>query len=66
MSSGNYLGELILWTGWAIMAWTAPGLIFVLFSIANLGPRAIATHKWYQQQFPDYPPNRKAIIPGVL
>lgn len=48
------------------MAWTLPGLIFVFFSIANLGPRAMATHKWYRQKFPNYPPNRKAIIPGVL
>lgn len=66
VSSGNYFGELVLWAGWAIMAWTLPGLIFLLFSIANLGPRAMATHKWYQQKFPDYPPNRKALIPGVL
>ncbi|MEN4449439.1 3-oxo-5-alpha-steroid 4-dehydrogenase [Mycobacterium sp. SM3041] len=66
VSSGNYLGELVLWTGWAIMVWTLPGLIFLLFSIANLGPRAIATHKWYRRTFSDYPRNRKALIPGLL
>ncbi|EIT89197.1 3-oxo-5-alpha-steroid 4-dehydrogenase [Mycobacteroides abscessus] len=66
VSSANYFGELVMWTGWAVMSWTIPGLIFVLFSIANLGPRAMATHKWYQQKFPDYPTNRKALIPGLL
>ncbi|NOR99674.1 DUF1295 domain-containing protein [Mycobacteroides abscessus] len=66
VSSANYFGELVLWAGWALMAWTLPALIFLLFSIANLGPRAISTHKWYHQTFPHYPPGRKALIPGIL
>lgn len=66
VSAGNYFGEIVLWAGWALMAWTLPGLIFVLFSIANLLPRALSIHRWYRDNFPDYPPQRKAIIPGLL
>ncbi|MGC7223654.1 3-oxo-5-alpha-steroid 4-dehydrogenase, partial [Mycobacteroides abscessus subsp. massiliense] len=67
VSAANYLGEIILWAGWALMSWTLPGLIFVLFSIANLLPRALSIHRWYRQTFPiEYPRERKAIVPGLL
>ena len=66
VSGANYLGEIILWAGWAIMSWTLAGLVFLLFTIANLAPRAISHHKWYRAQFPDYPPQRRALIPGLL
>jgi 3-oxo-5-alpha-steroid 4-dehydrogenase 1 len=67
VSAANYFGEIILWAGWALMAWTLPGLIFVLFSIANLLPRALSIHRWYRETFPDeYPRERKAIVPGLL
>lgn len=67
VSAANYFGEIILWAGWALMAWTLPGLIFVLFSIANLLPRALAIHRWYRETFPgEYPRERKAIVPGLL
>lgn len=66
VSSANYSGEILLWCGWALMSYTSAGLIFALFTIANLAPRAISHHRWYREQFPDYPPERKALIPGVL
>ncbi|NCX59507.1 MAG: hypothetical protein EBW90_14155, partial [Rhodobacteraceae bacterium] len=34
--------------------------------VANLFPRAIANHKWYQSKFENYPKNRQAIIPGII
>ncbi|HEU0196354.1 MAG TPA: DUF1295 domain-containing protein [Nevskiaceae bacterium] len=66
VSSANYLGEIILWCGWALMSFTAAGGVFALFTIANLLPRALSHHRWYRKHFPDYPANRKAIIPGLL
>ncbi len=66
VSSANYSGEILLWCGWALMVWTGAGLIFALFTIANLGPRALSHHRWYKQTFPDYPPQRKALIPGLI
>jgi len=66
ISNPHYFGEIIEWTGWAIMTWSLPGLAFAIFTFANLFPRAIATHRWYKNSFPGYPPERKAIIPFII
>jgi hypothetical protein len=66
VSSPNYLGELIQWSGFAVACWSLPGLAFVLFTAANLVPRALANHRWYLEKFEDYPKSRKAIIPGLI
>ena len=66
ISSPHYLGEIIEWTGWAIMTWSLPGLAFSIFTFANLFPRAVTSHNWYKSHFPEYPPGRKAIIPGLV
>jgi 3-oxo-5-alpha-steroid 4-dehydrogenase 1 len=65
VSSPNYFGEIVEWTGWAIATWSLAGLSFALWTAANLAPRARSNHVWYQQQFPEYPEERKALIPGV-
>jgi 3-oxo-5-alpha-steroid 4-dehydrogenase 1 len=65
VSSPNYLGEITIWTGWAIATWSLPGLVFAFWTVANLLPRARANHAWYKANFPDYPPERKALLPGV-
>lgn len=65
VSSPNYLGELAIWTGWAIATWSLPGLTFAIWTAANLVPRARANHRWYRETFPDYPAERCALIPGV-
>ena len=66
VSCPNYLGEILEWIGWAVACWSLAGAAFAVFTIANLLPRALANHRWYRQQFSDYPDDRKAIIPGVL
>lgn len=66
VSSPNYLGEMIEWTGWAIATWSLAGTAFALYTIANLGPRAVANHRWYRSTFPNYPPERRALLPFVL
>jgi 3-oxo-5-alpha-steroid 4-dehydrogenase 1 len=65
VSSPNYLGEIIIWTGWAVATWSLPGLAFAYWTAANLIPRARAHHAWYRRTFPDYPPERKALVPGI-
>ncbi|HMV68549.1 MAG TPA: 3-oxo-5-alpha-steroid 4-dehydrogenase, partial [Myxococcota bacterium] len=65
VSCPNYLGELLAWTGWAVATWTFAGAAFALFTAANLVPRARAHHRWYRETFPDYPPERAAILPGL-
>ncbi len=66
VSCPNYLGEILEWIGWAIAAWSMAGLAFAVFTIANLLPRAITHHRWYREQFDRYPPERRALIPGLL
>ena len=66
ISSPNYLGEIIEWSGWAIATWSMPGLLFALGAVGCIGVRAIHTHKWYINSFKDYPKERKALIPFIL
>jgi protein-S-isoprenylcysteine O-methyltransferase Ste14 len=66
VSSPNYLGELIEWGGFALASGSLGGLAFFLFTFANLVPRAISNHRWYKERFPDYPPQRKAVIPFLV
>ena len=66
LSAPNYFGEIIEWFGWMILTWSISGVVFLIWVIANLFPRAIAHHKWYKEKFDDYPKNRKAIIPGFI
>src|SRR5207302_1373799 len=65
VSCPNYLGEIVEWIGWAVASWSPPGLAFAAWTIANLAPRARAHHAWYRRSFPDYPPARRALVPGV-
>jgi 3-oxo-5-alpha-steroid 4-dehydrogenase 1 len=65
VSSPNYLGEIIIWCGWALATWSLPGLAFAFWTVANLLPRARANHHWYRDTFTDYPQERKALVPGV-
>ncbi len=66
VSCPNYLGEMVEWGGWALACWSLGGLAFFVWTVANLAPRAYKTHLWYRRQFPDYPPERKAVIPFVV
>lgn len=63
VSAANYFGEILLWSGWALMSLSWAGLVFVLFTLANLVPRAWASHQWYRAQFAAYPAERKVLIP---
>lgn len=66
VSCPNYFGEITEWTGWAIMTWSFPGLVFAVWTFANLAPRARSNHLWYIKTFPNYPNNRKALIPFIF
>ena len=65
VSSPHYLGEIIQWSGWAVLTWSWAGLAFALFTFCNLAPRARSNQSWYRRQFPDYPDDRKILIPGL-
>lgn len=66
VASPNYFGELVEWTGFAILAWSPAAAVFVFWTAANLVPRAVANRRWYRDTFPDYPRERRALVPFVL
>ena len=66
VSCPNYLGEIVEWIGWAIATWSVGGATFAIWTAANLVPRAVSHHRWYRSTFPDYPSERRAIVPFVL
>ena len=66
VSCPNYLGEIIQWTGWAIATWSLAGWVFAIWTMANLVPRALANHRWYRENFADYPAERRALIPYLF
>jgi len=65
ISSPNYFGEIIEWIGWALLTWSLAGAAFAVFTAANLVPRAVSNHKWYLNNFQEYPKERKAIVPFI-
>ena len=65
ISCPNHFGETLEWAGFALMTWSLPALTFLIWTAANLIPRAVAHHRWYREHFPDYPNDRKAFIPYV-
>jgi 3-oxo-5-alpha-steroid 4-dehydrogenase 1 len=65
ISCPNYFGEILEWCGWALMTWSISGALFAFFTFCNLAPRAWANHKWYKKTFPEYPKERKALVPYI-
>ena len=66
ISCPNHFGEIVEWTGFALMTWCSPGLAFAVWTLVNLLPRALQHHKWYRDTFKDYPAERKAVFPFIL
>lgn len=67
VSSANYLGEVIEWTGFAVLTWSWAGAVFALWTFANLAPRARKLHARYTRDFGERftSLNLKSIIPFI-
>lgn len=67
VTAGNYFGEIMEWTGYAVMTWSAAGLVFMIWTFANLAPRAKKLHQRYLKEFGDeYAAlNRRYVIPFI-
>ena len=64
VTSANYFGELVEWTGFAILTASPAAWVFVWWTFANLVPRADAIHHRYREEFGDEAVGkRKRIIP---
>jgi len=66
ISSPNLFGEIIQWSGFALMAWNFPALTFMIWTFANLVPRAKNHFDWYKRNFPEYPKERKIVFPFLF
>lgn len=66
VTSGNYFGELVEWVGFAILTQSAAAWIFVLWTFANLAPRAYAIRQRYREEFgKEAVGKRKCLIPYI-
>lgn len=66
VTSANYFGELVEWTGFALLTASPAAWVFVWWTFANLVPRAHAIHRHYREEFGDVQVGRrKAIIPWI-
>ena len=65
ISCPNHFGEIVEWAGFAIVAWSIPAVTFAVWTLCNLVPRALNHHEWYQENFEDYPKDRKAVLPKI-
>ncbi len=67
VSSANYFGELLEWTGFAIASWSWAGAVFVLWTFANLAPRSASLYKRYAKEFGEEFTSlgRKRIVPFI-
>lgn len=67
VSSANYFGEVLEWTGFAVASWSTAGLLFVWWTFANLAPRAASLYRRYEKEFgAEFTSlGRKRIIPFI-
>ena len=66
VTSANYLGELVEWTGFAVLTASPAAWVFVWWTAANLVPRAHAIYNRYIEEFgAEAVGKRKRIIPFI-
>ena len=63
ISSPNLFGEIVEWSGFTMMAWNLPALSFMVWTCANLIPRAKNHYDWNMKNIPNYPKERKIVFP---
>jgi len=44
----------------------SPPWLFFLAEVFLMMPRALRGHEWYKERFPDYPKERRAVIPWLI
>lgn len=80
ISYPNYFCEWIEWLGFALaasplpsfeswgafLATIAPPFLFFAAEVFTMVPRSVRGHQWYHSKFPNYPKERKAVVPFVF
>lgn len=67
VTSANYFGEILEWTGFAILTWSWSGVLFVVWTFANLAPRASRIYDRYNKEFASEMDGKrlKRVIPFI-
>lgn len=66
LSCPNYFYEVLSWVFFSIMTQCLAALLFTLAGFYQMAVWALQKHKNYKKDFPDYPRQRKAIVPFLL
>lgn len=66
VTNPSYFSELLSFTGFAIATWSLGAVFVLVVSAANLIPRAFQVDRWYRDKFPDYPKDRKVLVPFLI
>ncbi len=66
VSCANYFWELISWVFFAFFVNVFPAYLWIGFSFLIMSIMAFEKHSNYVKNFPNYPKNRKAILPLIL
>lgn len=67
VTSANYFGEFVEWVGYAVLTWSPAGVLFAVWTFANLAPRSKALTDRYIEEFgEEYKSlHKKNMIPFV-
>jgi len=66
VSCPNYTYEYLAWIGFTVMTSCIPAFVFAAAGMFQMTLWALGKHKNYKKEFPNYPKNRKAILPFLL
>lgn len=66
VTAPHYFFELVAWLGIACTTQQLNVFLSVAQMFSYLGGRSVATTKWYESKFADYPADRKHMIPFVF
>lgn len=62
----HFLFEIFSWFGLFLIFRHLSMFLFFAIMAAYLTGRSLRTLKWYREKFPEFPKNRKAILPFIL
>lgn len=66
VSCPNYTYEFFSWVSFTIMTQCLPAGLFALAGMYQMTVWAIGKHRNYKKEFPNYPKQRKAILPFLI
>lgn len=66
VTAPHYFFELITWMGIACTTQQLNAFLTVADMLSYLAGRSVATTRWYKTKFPDYPADRKHLIPFIF